>query len=103
MVRAGYKEYEVTGRRTELEEPKLRFQVHHIDLTSDDKERMKLNPKHLPIPIVNDRRSDQFHLLLGLRIVYGSSPARLLAYVLTECSFQLSKAPRERKTPPRSG
>jgi len=84
---AGYKEYEVTGRRTELEEPKLRFQVHHIDLTSDDKERMKLDPKHLPIPIVNDRRSDQFYLPLGLRIVYGSSPTRLLAHVLTEYSF----------------
>jgi hypothetical protein len=93
MVRAGYTEYEVTGRRTELEEPKLRFQVHHMELTSDDKERVKLNPKHLPIPIVNDRRSDQFHLPLGLRIVYGFSPARLLAYVLTEYFFQLPKAP----------
>jgi hypothetical protein len=73
-----------------------------MDLTSDDKERMKLNPKHLPNPIVSDRRSDEFHLPLGLRVVYASSPSRLLACVLTECSFQLSKAPRERKTPPRS-
>ena len=98
----GYKEYKVTGRRTELEEPKLRFRVHHMDLSSDDKERMKLNPKHLPNPSVSDRRSDEFHLPLGSRVVYGSNPSRLLAYVLTEWSFQLSKAPRERKTTPRS-
>lgn len=84
-VRVGYKEYKVTGRRTELEEPKLRFRVHHIDLTSDDKERMKLNPKHLPNPIISDQRSDEFQLPLGLRIVYGSSPERFLACVLTDC------------------
>jgi hypothetical protein len=99
---SGYKEYKVTGRRTELEEPKLRFRVHHVDLTSDDKERMKLNPKHLPNPSVSDRRSDEFHLPLGPRVVYGSSPSRLLACVLTEWSLQLPKAPRERKTTPRS-
>jgi hypothetical protein len=79
MVWACYKEYKVTGRRTEPQEPKLRFRVHHVDLTSDDKERMKLNPKHLPNPIVSDQRSDEFHLPLGLRIVYGSNPAGLLA------------------------
>lgn len=99
---SGYKEYKVTGHRTELEEPKLRFRVHHMDLTSDDKEGMKLNSKHLPNPMVRDQRSDEFHLPLGLRVVYGSSPSRLLACVLTESSFQLSKTPRERKTPPRS-
>ncbi len=101
-VRAGYKEYKVTGRRTELEESKLRFRVHHMDLSSDDKEGMKLNPKHLPNPTVSgDRRSDEFHLPLGLRIVYDSSPAGFLACALTGCSFQLSKTPRERKTAPR--
>jgi hypothetical protein len=95
MVRACYKEYKVTGRRTELQEPKLRFRVHHVDLTSDDKERMKLNPKHLPNPFVSDQRSVDFHLPLGLHIVYGLSSARLLTCVLTECSIQLPKAPRE--------
>jgi len=73
-----------------------------MDLTSDDKERMKLDLKHLPNPIVSDRRSDEFHLPLGLRVVYESSLARLLTCVLIECPFQLSKAIRERKTPPRS-
>jgi hypothetical protein len=98
---SGYKVYKVTGRRAELERPKLRFQVHHMDLTSDDRERMKLDPKHLPNPIFSDIRSNEFHLPLGLRVVYGSGPA-LLACVLIECSFQLSKASREQKTPPRS-
>jgi hypothetical protein len=97
---SNYKEYEVTGHRTELEEPKLRFQVHHMDLMSDDKERMKLNPKDLPNPSVSNRRSDKFHLPLGPHVVYGFSPSRLLACVLTEWSFQLSKAPCEQKTTP---
>jgi len=69
----GHKEYKVTGRRNELKEPKLRFRVHHMDLTSDDKERMKLNPKHLPNPNVGDRRSGEFHLPLGLRVVWVQS------------------------------
>ena len=68
-VRVGYKEYKVTGRRTKLEEPKIRFRVHHMDLTGDDKERMKLNREHIPNPIINDRRSNEFYLPLGLRIV----------------------------------
>lgn len=63
-------EYKVTGRRTEIEEHKLRFRVHHMDLTSDDKERMKLNLRHLPNPIVSDQRSHEFHLPLGLRVVF---------------------------------
>jgi hypothetical protein len=73
-----------------------------MDLTSDDKERMKLNPKHIPNPSVSDRRSNEFHLPLGPRVVYGFSSSRLLACVLIEWPFQLSQAPRERKTTPRS-
>ena len=73
-----------------------------MDLTSDDREGMNLNPKHIPTPIVSDRRSGEFHIALGLRVVYGSSFARLLACVLTECFFQISKASRERKASPRS-
>lgn len=96
----GYKDYKVTGRRTELEDPKLRFRVYHMNLTSEDRERMKFNPKHSLNPIVSDGRSNEFHLPLGLRVVYGSSPVRLLACVLTECFFQVSKTPRERKTTP---
>ena len=39
-----------------------------MDLTSDDKQNT--NPKHLPKPAVSDQRSGEFHLPLGLRIVY---------------------------------
>ncbi|KAH9991344.1 hypothetical protein BJV77DRAFT_1068323 [Russula vinacea] len=62
-------EYKVTGRRDELQEPKLKFRVHLMDLTSDDKQTMKFNPKHIPKPTVSDQRSGEFHLPLGLRIV----------------------------------
>ena len=61
------------------------MQLHFMDLTSDDKEIMRLNPKHLPNLILSDRRSSEFYLSLGLRVVYGSSFVRLPVYVLTEC------------------
>jgi hypothetical protein len=67
------KEYKVTGRRTERrpEEPKLKFKVHLMDLTSDDKQDMQFDPKHMPNPIVvSDRRLYEFHLPLCLRVVY---------------------------------
>lgn len=41
-----------------------------MDLTSDDKENMQLNPKHVPNPVVGNRRSGVFHLPLGNRIAY---------------------------------
>jgi hypothetical protein len=44
-----------------------------MDLTSDDKQVMKFNTKHLPKPAVCDQRSGEFHLPLGLRIVYDSN------------------------------
>ena len=62
-------EYHVTGRRDELQEPRLRFRVNLMDLTSDDKQLMKFNPKHFPKLAINDQRSANFHLSLGIRIV----------------------------------
>ncbi|KAI9460706.1 hypothetical protein F5148DRAFT_1276740 [Russula earlei] len=62
-------DYRVTGRRVEPVEPKLEFLIHLMDLTSDDKHNMQSNPKHVPNPVVSDRRSVPFHLPLGLHIV----------------------------------
>jgi hypothetical protein len=53
-----------------LEEPKLEFRVHLMDLTSDDKHSMQLGHKHVPSPVVSDRRSCVFNLPLGARILY---------------------------------
>ena len=61
-----------------------------MDLTSDDK--LNTNPKHLPKPAVSDQRSSEFHLPLGLRIVYEFNFVMNLASQLTfHC--QLSQAP----------
>jgi hypothetical protein len=67
-----YKEYRIAGRRVEPVEPKLEFLVRFMNLTSDDKHNMQSNPKHVPNPVVSDRRSVSFHLPLGLHIVYDS-------------------------------
>jgi hypothetical protein len=68
-----YQEYKLIGGREMPEEPKLQFQVHMVDLTSDDKHIMQLNSKHIPKPTTSDRRSPVFHLPIGPRIVYESS------------------------------
>jgi hypothetical protein len=70
---SGTKDYKVTGRIVELEEPKLEFRVYPMDLAGDDRRNMQLNPKHVPNPVVSDKRSGGFHLPLGLRIVYAAS------------------------------
>ncbi|KAI9511015.1 hypothetical protein F5148DRAFT_1281300 [Russula earlei] len=68
--RGSFPEYKVAGRRVEPVEPKLKFRIHLMDLTSDDKYNMQSNPKHVPHPVVSDRRSVPFHLPLGLHIVF---------------------------------
>jgi len=86
----------MTSRFEELEEPNLEFRVHLIDLTSDDRHNMQLNPKHIPNPVVSDRRSGVFHLPLGHSIVYVSNFITLLVCQLTRGTFdQFSQAPRE--------
>ena len=83
----GLKDYKVTGRIDVLEEPKLEFRVYLVDLAGDDKRNMQLNPKHVPNPVVSDRRSGVFHLPLGLRIVYASNFVKLLVRQFTREIF----------------
>ena len=54
-----------------------------MDLTSDDKQTMKFNPKHIPKPTVSDQRSGEFNLPLGLRIVFEFNFVTLLVRQLT--------------------
>jgi hypothetical protein len=73
-----------------------------MDLKSDDKHNMQLDPKHVPVPIVNGRRHSMFRLPVSLRIVCVSNFVNCLSINLLPTLFQLSQAPRERKTPPYS-
>ncbi|KAI0290685.1 hypothetical protein BC826DRAFT_1176746, partial [Russula brevipes] len=66
----GSPEYGVTGYKKALEEPKLAFRLHLMDITRDDRHNMKLNPRHLPNPVVSNPRSGLFHLPLGLKIIF---------------------------------
>ena len=65
-----------------------------MDLTSDDKHNMQLNHKHIPNPVVGDRRSGVFHLSLGHRIVYVPNFVNFTVRQLTRRIFdQLPQAP----------
>ncbi|KAI0302831.1 hypothetical protein B0F90DRAFT_1809754 [Multifurca ochricompacta] len=48
----------------------LEFWTHPIDLTSDDKHSMQLDPQYIPNPTVNDRLSSMFHVPVGTDIAF---------------------------------
>ena len=60
----------VTGRQETLQGPRLEYWVYPMDLTSDDKQNMQLDPRHIPLPAVNNRLSSVFHLPIGMHIAY---------------------------------
>ena len=58
-------DYNITGRSemTNMHnEPQIECWVHLMDLTSDDRHNMQLDPKHIPTPTINDRLSSSFCL-----------------------------------------
>ncbi|KAH9027877.1 hypothetical protein EDB85DRAFT_1892774 [Lactarius pseudohatsudake] len=42
--------------------PQIELRVHPMDLTSDDRHNMQLDPKHVPTPTINDRLTSSFRL-----------------------------------------
>ena len=68
---AARSEYIVKGRQETLQRPFIRFWVHPLNLTADDKHSMQLNSKHIPSPTVNGRLSSTFLLPVGVDIAYG--------------------------------
>ena len=65
-------EYVITGRREALQEPELEYRVHLMDLASDDRHSMQLDPQYTPNPTVNEWLSCAFCLPPDMEIAYGS-------------------------------
>jgi hypothetical protein len=42
-----------------------------MEFTSSDKHKMQLDSKHVPTPVVNERRSSTFHIPVNLNLAYG--------------------------------
>ncbi|KAI0280129.1 hypothetical protein BGY98DRAFT_965783 [Russula aff. rugulosa BPL654] len=63
-------EYLFTGHREATQAPRLRLKVHLMDLTSDDKHNMQLDPKYIPRPITNDRLSPSFCIPIDMDIAF---------------------------------
>ena len=56
-------DFEVTGRLdvpAVNQKPQIMLRIHPMDLTSDDRQNMQLDPKHIPTPTINDRLSFPF-------------------------------------------
>jgi hypothetical protein len=60
----------ITDRREALQEPELEFWIHRVDLTSDDRHNMQLDPQCTPIPAVNEWLSCASCLPLDMDIAY---------------------------------
>ncbi|KAH9059728.1 hypothetical protein EDB87DRAFT_1831890 [Lactarius vividus] len=63
--RASGLDYRVTGRweMPKMHQvPQIELRVHPMNLTSDDRHNMQLDPKHVPTPTINDRLSSSFRL-----------------------------------------
>ena len=58
-----------------------------MDLTSDDKHKMQLEPDYIPSPAVNDRLSSRFYIPITMNIAYVSDPATSLNTSWKICSF----------------
>jgi hypothetical protein len=91
-------EYWITGHRETLKDQELEFRVHLMNLSSDDKHKMQLDPKYIPGPIVNDRLSSRFHMPMTMDIAYDSDSVVLAAHIL-QSLVQLLSNPREREAP----
>jgi hypothetical protein len=98
LANAYISEYRVTGRLEVLQRPRMAYWVFPMDLPSDDKHNMQLDPKYTPQPIVNNRLASAFHLPIDVNIAYGSSSFMPLVPYLTVL-FQLLSTPRRRKAP----
>ncbi|KAH9014400.1 hypothetical protein EDB85DRAFT_2214278 [Lactarius pseudohatsudake] len=59
-----------SGRREAPEEPKLEFWVHLVGLSSEDKQHMQSNRRHIPRPTVNAQLSSRFYVPIGLDIAF---------------------------------
>jgi hypothetical protein len=81
-------EYVITGRRQALQEPKLEIWVHLMDLTSDDRHNMQLDPVYIPSPALNDRLSSGFYIPITMTIAYA--PDILSRYSASHESFTAS-------------
>lgn len=72
-----------------------------MDLTSDDKHNMQLDPTYIPRPITNDRLSSTFYFPVGMDIACASSFITRFALNLRAHS-QLPSDPGDEKAPPHS-
>ncbi|KAI0297433.1 hypothetical protein BC826DRAFT_1096771, partial [Russula brevipes] len=90
-------EYVITGRRQVVQESKLEICVHLMDLTSDDKHNMQLDPNYIPSPAVNDRLSSHFFIPVTTNIAFyqGLENGRLLLVLINRdrVSIYLDRLP----------
>ncbi|KAH7105369.1 hypothetical protein BKA62DRAFT_386244 [Auriculariales sp. MPI-PUGE-AT-0066] len=60
--------FHISGERTSETLPSIRYTLHPLSLTEDDEQSLRLNPTHIPTPILNFRFEHYFFLPVGLEI-----------------------------------
>ncbi|KAH9005432.1 hypothetical protein EDB86DRAFT_2825090 [Lactarius hatsudake] len=65
--------FKLTGRREEPEMhqmPEIKLWVHLMELTSEDRNNMQMDPKHIPTLTINDRLSSSFQVLPWAELIF---------------------------------
>src|SRR5258708_31277645 len=69
------------------EVPQIKYWVHLMDLTSDDRHNTQLDQKYVPTPIINNRQSSSFRLSTSMEPAYEPSSFSRFSALLSFLSF----------------
>ncbi|KAF8270139.1 hypothetical protein EI94DRAFT_1572222, partial [Lactarius quietus] len=54
--------YFISGRKESLQNQEIEYDIHILRLLTDQKHSLQLDPSYVPIPVLNERLSQSFHI-----------------------------------------
>ncbi|KAI9443992.1 hypothetical protein H4582DRAFT_2095349 [Lactarius indigo] len=99
--------YFISGRKETLQNQEVEYKIHILRLLADQKHNLQLDPSYVPIPVLNERLSQSFHvpsetvvkyahLLEGDRILLGLVDAQGNVMILLDRLSRIDTAIQSR-------
>jgi hypothetical protein len=54
--------YFVSGRKESLQNEEIEYEIHILRLLADQRHNLQLDPSYVPMPVLNERLSQSFHV-----------------------------------------
>jgi hypothetical protein len=54
--------YFISGRKESLQNKEIEYKIHILRLLADQRHNLQLDPSYIPIPVLNERLSQSFHV-----------------------------------------